>query len=105
MQGKKVVINTYADENKEIMHGLGIRSSSHGIQNPGQASIESHGSCPHAVTATRLERDHFSVTESVMQPIWALFGEKAKVLVSRKYMSIHGGGISDESYFYFIVSS
>jgi hypothetical protein len=79
-QGKKIAINTYADENKEIMHGLGIRSSSHGIQNPGQASIESHGSCPHAVTATRLERDHFSVTESVMQPIWALFGEKAKVL-------------------------
>lgn len=63
------------------MHGLGLRSSSHGIQAPGQASIETFGACPRAIAATKTERAHFQVTPSAMQPVIDRFGDEVRQLV------------------------
>eukprot|EP01033_Poteriospumella_lacustris_P007793 gene7793-5606_t len=76
----KVTIHTFADENHEIMHGLGLRSSSHGIQAPGQASIETFGACPRAIAATKTERAHFQVTPTAMQPVIDRFGDEVRAL-------------------------
>lgn len=76
-----MTIHTFADENHEIMHGLGLRSSSHGIQAPGQASIETFGACPRAIAATKTERAHFQVTPTAMQPVIDRFGDEVRALV------------------------
>jgi hypothetical protein len=41
------------------MHGVGLRSSSHAVQSPGQGSIEFIGSCPKAILATKQEKKVF----------------------------------------------
>lgn len=64
------------------MHGVGLRSSSHGIQEPGQTSVESQGACPYAVSVTKTERNHFSITPSAVQAVVDLFGQDVSVLVS-----------------------
>ncbi len=53
---QKIPINTYENELDEVMHGVGLRSSSHGINNAGQGETEFHGKCDAAVKFAKKQK-------------------------------------------------
>lgn len=59
------------------MHGVGLRSSSHGVQGAGQSSTEMQGSCPVAISTATKEKDAFKTNPKVIVELEELFGATA----------------------------
>jgi hypothetical protein len=53
---KKVTINTPRDELTEIMHGIGLRSSSHQKKPGSYGEKEVHGRCASAIKYAKTQR-------------------------------------------------
>ena len=67
----KVVIESHVDEEAEVMHGIGLKLSSHTVDASGEKALT--GSCDKAVSLAKAQKSAFSIAPSVQSSLEALF--------------------------------
>lgn len=72
----QIIINTYLSEHKEVMHGLGMRQSSHQVSHTGEAILQ--GECKLSAINGINELKSFVTKQSVNDSLQELFGAGVK---------------------------
>lgn len=73
----KLNINVYYDEIDEIMHGVGLRQSSHSVQEGNRSGEELlNGKCNMAAELGRKQREAFKVSSSIINLLVSIFHNK-----------------------------
>ena len=67
----KVIINSFVNEEAEVMHGVGLKLSSHQVDAAGEKSIM--GSCNKAVELARQQKAAFTTAPTVLSALSALY--------------------------------
>jgi hypothetical protein len=73
--GGQIPVNVYLDESDEIMHGIGLKSSSHVVTATGEQVLK--GSCNKAARLQQQEREAFETSVASTTTIESLFGTDA----------------------------
>ena len=73
-----VPIASFVEEGDEVMHGIGLRLSSHVIEKTGEKTFD--GRCGVAVQAAKRQKSAFKMTSDATQNLVSLFGEGVHAL-------------------------
>eukprot|EP01038_Epipyxis_sp_PR26KG_P005846 gene5846-8067_t len=77
MSKAKIPILTYLHEHAEIMHGIGLRSSSHTVKNASSQEEDFEGGCDKAVKLARKQRMSFVLKQDIKHDLLERFGPSA----------------------------
>jgi len=86
----KVVIESYIEEEAEVMHGIGLKLSSHTVDASGEKALA--GSCDKAVSLAKAQKSSFSIAPSVQSSLEALFSPRPKTASGGAEGAGGGGG-------------
>lgn len=71
----KVVIESYMEEDQEVMHGIGLKLSSHSVDASGERVIM--GACNKSIKLAKAQKDAFTISPSVISSLETLFTPSA----------------------------
>lgn len=83
IKNEKYPIKVFKDEKDEIMHGIGLKLSSHHVDSAGEKAVE--GSCEKASNWAKQEKDYFKPSKHIIADLTHIFGDK---IASRYFTDI-----------------